>query len=243
MAGLVQATDGGTGGCASPGCGTVLKITPKGTLTTLHSFDWDDGANPYAGVIQASDGNFYGTTITGGTWDCAAGCGTVFKMTPTGTLTILNGFDGQSPAAGPVQGTDGNFYGTVQGDDYPDDYGMIFQITSGGTLTFLHWFNGSDGGQSLGRLLQATNGAFYGTTLVGGRKNDGTVFGLSMGFGPFVSFVRGYGRVGAEVGILGTDLTGATGVTFKAHRPNSAFAYLRSFWPMCQRERLRARSR
>ena len=96
--------------------GTVFKITPSGTLTTLHSFDGTDGANPYAGLVQATDGNFYGTTSSGG----ANGDGTVFKITPSGTLTTLYSFcsqsgctDGANPDAGLVQATNGNFYGTT----------------------------------------------------------------------------------------------------------------------------------
>src|ERR1022692_4847153 len=101
---LVQGTDGnlygitGGGGAAacSGGCGTIFKITTTGTLTTLHSFDLTDGANPGAGLIQATDGNFYGTTYSGGAnnSNCASGaCGTVFKITPAGTLTTLHTFD------------------------------------------------------------------------------------------------------------------------------------------------------
>jgi uncharacterized repeat protein (TIGR03803 family) len=95
---LIQGTDGnfyGTtfGGGANNncegGCGTVFEITPEGTLTTLHSFDGPDGDRPSAGLVQATDGNFYGTTFEGG----AHGDGTVFKITPEGTLTTLHSFD------------------------------------------------------------------------------------------------------------------------------------------------------
>jgi uncharacterized repeat protein (TIGR03803 family) len=122
--GLVQATDGNFYGTTSSGCshygcggGTVFKITPSGTLTTLHSFSDAGGANPYAGLVQATDGNFYGTTLFGGASNnCDKGCGTVFKITPSGTLTTLHTFDGtdgELPYAGLIQATDGNFYGTT----------------------------------------------------------------------------------------------------------------------------------
>ena len=122
--GLVQGTDGNFYGttldAGAYGSGTVFKITPGGTLTTLYSFcsqtNCTDGANPYAGLVQSTDGNFYGTTGFGG----ANSYGTVFKMTPSGTLTTLYSFcsqtncaDGNTPYAGLVQGTDGNFYGAT----------------------------------------------------------------------------------------------------------------------------------
>jgi uncharacterized repeat protein (TIGR03803 family) len=128
-AGLIQATDGnfyGTtvnGGSSSNcvfGCGTVFKITPKGLLTTLHSFDKTDGFYPYAGLVQGTDGNFYGTTVYGGSSSkCGQdGCGTVFKITAKGALTTLHGFDdtdGSYPYAGLMQATSGSFYGVTQG--------------------------------------------------------------------------------------------------------------------------------
>jgi uncharacterized repeat protein (TIGR03803 family) len=131
---LVQATNGdffgttygGGGNCTYPCGGTVFKITPSGTLTTLYRFcsqsGCPDGANPRAGLIQASDGNFYGTTQLGGNntdYPCIddEGCGTLFKISPDGTLTTLYSFtggaDGLEPFAGLIQGTDGYFYGTT----------------------------------------------------------------------------------------------------------------------------------
>src|SRR2546422_11221230 len=87
-------------------------------LTTLHSFDGTDGASPIGGLVQATDGNFYGTTLQGGDTSCSPpyGCGTVFKITPGGTLTTLHSFhltDGADPWGGLVQATDGSFYGTT----------------------------------------------------------------------------------------------------------------------------------
>src|SRR5271167_2333380 len=185
-AGLVQATDGNFYGTtpydAIHGGGTVFKITPSGALTTLHSFDGTDGYQPWAALVQATDGNFYGTTAHGGGSDnCyyggVAGCGTVFKITPSGTLTTLHSFDGgdgEEPS-GLVQATDGNFYGTTPFGGANDD-GTVFKITPAGTLTTLHSFD-SWGGTGAG-LVQATDGRFYGTTTAGGALNDGTVFSL-----------------------------------------------------------------
>ncbi len=195
-AGLIQASDGnfyGTtyyGGSGGLPEGTVFKITPEGTLTTLHSFcsqpNCTDGAEPQAGLIQASDGNFYGTTYTGG----GNGAGTVFKITPSGTLTTLYNFcsqpnctDGDQPQAGLIQASDGNFYGTTPDGGSNGGYGTVFKITPSGTLTTLHSFDGFDGRQPLAELIQATDGNFYGTTYNAGSggRSAGTVFKITPG--------------------------------------------------------------
>lgn len=185
---------GGTGPC-SGGCGTIFKITTGGTLTTLHSFDSTDGADP-AGLFQASDENFYGTTSSGGVnnSNCESGtCGTVFKITPTGTLTTLHTFnytDGANPGWPPIQASDGNFYGTtLRGGScttYAYGCGTIFKITSTGTLTTLHDFDKTDGALPEG-LVQHSSGVFYGPTVSGGANVYhgcggfcGTLFSLSV---------------------------------------------------------------
>jgi uncharacterized repeat protein (TIGR03803 family) len=222
---------GGSGSCDG-GCGTVFKITAAGTLTQLRSFNITDGAYPTGGLIQATDGNFYGTTNQGGTISYCTdsqGCGTVFKISPNGTLTTLYSFcsksncnDGSLPIAGLVQGTDGNLYGTTEVGGTSGS-GTIFEITPSGTLTTLHSFAGypTDGAEPFGGLVQATNGGIYGTTLIGGTNVNcggsggcGTVFGLSVGLGAFVETVPTSGRVANTVIILGTNLKGATSVTF-----------------------------
>jgi uncharacterized repeat protein (TIGR03803 family) len=216
--GLVQGPNGDFYGTTyiggAYGDGTVFKITPEGTLTTLVSFDGTNGSSPVAGLVQTTNGDLYGTTQFGG----AYGGGTVFKITPSGTLTTLHSFhggtDGANPdAGGLVQGTDGDFYGTTSGGGAYGD-GTVFKITPEGTLTTLISFDGTDGSDPIAGLVQATNGTFYGTTRYGGADNDGTVFSLSVGLGPFVETRLTAGTVGAVVEILGTDLTGATSVSF-----------------------------
>src|SRR5271166_193046 len=139
------------------------------TFTTLHSFNGTDGSSPYAGLVQATDGNLYGTTGGGG----ANSYGTVFKITPSGTLTTLYSFcqqtgcaDGTFPVAALVQATNGNFYGTA--DTYGvGDLGTVFEITPGGALTTLYSFNGPNGANPyMESLIQATDGNLYGTTRI-----------------------------------------------------------------------------
>jgi len=197
-------------------CATTATALQAQTFTTLHSFDITDGADPYAGLVQATDGNFYGTTIAGG----AHGGGTVFKITPSGTLTTLHSFDvtdGFALVAGLVQATDGNFYGTTNRGG-ANASGTVFKITPSGTLTTLHSFCSkigcTDGQYPEAALVQDTNGTFYGTTRGGGAHTYGTVFSLSVGLWPFVETQPTSGKVGAAVKILGTNLTGATSVTF-----------------------------
>jgi len=224
--GLVQGSDGnfygtasagGTSSSCSSGCGTIFKITPQGALTVLQSFNSTDGSSPEGGLVQGSDGNYYGTTSAGGTSNaCSSGCGTIFKVTPQGALTVLHSFDstdGSSPEGGLIQGTDGNFYGTTSSKGANGD-GTIFKITPGGGLTTLHSFAGSDGENPNAGLIQATDGNFYGATPSGGVNGDGAFFRLLVGLGPFVRTLPTSGTVGTAVIILGTDLTGATSVSF-----------------------------
>jgi uncharacterized repeat protein (TIGR03803 family) len=172
-AALIQASDGNFYGTTSKGganhtcpprrsvtCGTVFKITPSGTLTTLASFGTQGGFFPFSPLIQATDGNFYGTTPY-----------TIFKVTRSGTLTTLASVS--SSYAGLVQVTDGNFYGTTEygGNDACDGgCGTVFKVTPGGTLTTLLAFTSS--ANPVAALIQATDGNLYGTTGVGGANND-----------------------------------------------------------------------
>jgi uncharacterized repeat protein (TIGR03803 family) len=217
--------------------GTVFKITPGGTLTTLYSFcahtNCTDGQFPNAALVQGTDGDFYGTTVAGGadTSDScgppgfAEPCGTVFKITPGGILTTLYSFcaqtncsDGGLPLAPLVQATDGNFYGTTSRAGANGNGGTVFKITPAGTLTTLYSFctqtNCADGDGPEAGLFQATNGTLYGTTLTGGANSEGTVFSLAVGLRSFVETLPTSAKVGATVKILGNNLKGTSSVTF-----------------------------
>ncbi len=208
------ATDGNFYGTARCGPdGTIFKITPGGTLTTLFYFVPALGGYPQAGLVQATNGNFYGTAEDGNN-----GSGSeVFDITPSGTFTVLhnlNSTEGFDPLGALVQASDGSFYGTTSSYGLPDGLGTIFKITPSGTLTTLHSFNGPDGAAPGAGLVQATNGTFYGTTNVGGAHGYGTIFSLCVGLGWFTEELPNYGNVGATIDILGTNLTGASYVTF-----------------------------
>ena len=178
--GLVPGNDGNLYGTTSDtgyngDDGTIFRITPAGTLTTLYSFSGTDGSQPN-GLLLGQDGNFYGTTTGGG----ANNVGSVFRFTPAGLLTTLYSFvpmSGIEPKTALVQGSDGNFYGTTSGD-VDGGFGTVFQVTPAGVGTVLHSFN-SDGGSDPSGLVLGSDGNFYGTTSTGGAYRLGDVFKIT----------------------------------------------------------------
>jgi uncharacterized repeat protein (TIGR03803 family) len=214
---LVQGSDGnfyGTtsiGGSSSQapgsGWGTVFQVAPDGTFKSLYSFgsqpNLADGASQYSGLIEGSDGNFYGTTTQGGTsvYNTDA-WGTVFRITPTGTLTTIYNFcsqnsctDGGTPGAPLVFGSDGNLYGTTVGGGNDQGAGTAFKLTPTGVLTTLYTFCSQQGctdgaNPAYGGLVQANDGNLYGTTINGGASGEGEIFRISStgSFAPLYSF-------------------------------------------------------
>lgn len=229
---LTLGTDGNFYGTFLGGSGTnvdggVFKITPHGKFTVLHSFDDTDGHNPMGAIIQATDGNFYGTTRSGG----SSGDGVVYKMTPAGVLTDLHSFandtHGFAPFAGLAQATDGKLYG-VTTTNPGASFGVLFQITTTGTYSDLVLFTNTTGkypgADAQVSLFQHTNGTLYGDTAGGGSQAKGVLYSMNMGLGPFVSFVGPLfeGKVGKTIEILGQGLTGTTKVLF--HGVSATFA-------------------
>jgi uncharacterized repeat protein (TIGR03803 family) len=246
---LVEGTDGNFYGTTlnSPpySYGTIFKITPGGTLTTLWSFVGSDGLNPGTGLIQGTNGNFYGTTLGGGypfpgcyTSSTPPGCGTVFEITPEGVLNSILDFAGnnggieatnagEEPDAPLIQATDGNFYGTTLSGGtiacpFPGGCGTVYGVDSGVLYSFCAQAPCPDNNANYNfyaGLVQATNGNLYGTTFTGGLVSCfgggcGTVYSMSLGLAPFVSFIGSSGHVGQAVQILGQGFKGATGVSF-----------------------------
>jgi len=188
--GVIQGSDGnfygtagsgGTGTCndvfGPASCGMVFKLTPEGVQSTLYSFQpGPDSGNSFPSpnaLIQGTDGNFYGTTLRGGT-GCTYGCGTIFKVTPAGSGSILYTFDqthGAAPTGSLVEGTDGNFYGITSsggtGTNCTGGCGTIFKITPQGALTSLYSFNLTDAATP-GSLILGADGNLYGTAASGG---------------------------------------------------------------------------
>jgi len=171
--------EGGTNGVGVTvevdGYGTCFAVTTNGALTTLLNFGGTNGANPQGSLIPGPNGNFYGTTYSGGNNND----GSVFAITPNGSLTTLVSFaftNGGNPAARLILGTNGNFYGTTAHGG-ANDYGTVFEVTTNGVLTTLHAFTyGNDGANPFAGLTLGTNGNFYGTSAYGGTDQWGTVF-------------------------------------------------------------------
>ena len=226
---LVQSTDGNFYGVITGRSGyydgNAFKMTPGGKLTVLYAFckltNCTDGAFPYGSLTEGADGALYGTTSGGGAV-ADGGSGTFYKITKAGVPTTLHSFDyetkgnyGALPLAGVVLGTDGNFYGTTYqgGMGCVFGCGTVFKITPKGALTTRYLFGGTDGAGPYG-LFQDTRGAFYGATYAGGTTNQGTVFSVAVGLGPFVELLPNYSKVGKTIGILGQGLTGTTAVSF-----------------------------
>ena len=251
-AGLIQGNNGDLYGTASEGglngncsncngAGTAFKITTAGALTTIFQFCNStnsggyclDGGAPYGGLVQTSDGTFYGTLYNGGTGTDNSG-GVVYKLTASGQFTVLHSFcssyncqDGAYPFTSLVQASNGNFYGVTRNGGYRGDIGdgTVFKVSPSGTFTTLHVFRGTDGESPLGILFQATDGDLYGTTADGGSGNGtgingGTLFKMTLSgqFSTLYTFcdqtncTDGDGPVGGVIQGKDGDLYGTTGI-------------------------------
>jgi uncharacterized repeat protein (TIGR03803 family) len=159
-------------------CSAVAAFSPAQTYNVLINFNGSNGSGPN-GVVQGTDGNFYGTTTAKGG---AEDTGTVFKLTPAGKMTVLHRFagtpDGASPRAELVLGADGLYRGTTSYGG-ANNLGAIYEIKTGGKLTTLHSFSGADGSGPDGALLLAADGNYYGTTYAGGANTYGTVYKIT----------------------------------------------------------------
>jgi len=162
------------------GLGVVFKVAPGGSESVLHPFAGSDGAYPVAGLIMDETGNLYGTTSAGGSsTNCSGGCGTVFRLAPDNTQTVLHSFsagsDGSNPQAGVIMDKVHNLYGTTR-DGGAHAKGTVFKLSHKGKEIVLHSFaGGSDGANPAGGVIKK-RGFLYGTTFAGGAGDHGTVF-------------------------------------------------------------------
>ena len=204
-ASLVQTRDGYLYGTAAAGGafgnGTVFRTSPGTSqvipVVAIYSFGAQSGdpLNPRFSLVEGADGNLYGTSSLGGTpsTPCPQGCGTVFKVTPAGTETVLHSFggsgtDGQNPSGSLLLGSDGNFYGVTSSGGSNTNCkvatgcGTVYRITPSGVETVLYTFGTtvSDGANPSGALIEASDGHLYGTSVEGGTANMGTVFRLDL---------------------------------------------------------------
>jgi uncharacterized repeat protein (TIGR03803 family) len=208
--------------------GTVFQVTPAGALNVIYSFPSSEteGWLPFGGLTLGTDGYFYGTTKFYGP-PGGSSFGTVFKITPGANPTYLHTFtgasDGRYPTAPPIQGTDGNWYGTTQGDF--SNPGSVYKLTPPSTFKVLYQF--VHGEQPQDPLVQATDGNFYGTTHYGGTSNNGSVFRITPAgkFTVIYNFDATHGQApyspliqGADGNFYGTTISGGSGgggVVFK----------------------------
>ncbi|MEO8426536.1 MAG: choice-of-anchor tandem repeat GloVer-containing protein [Verrucomicrobiota bacterium] len=143
----------------------------------LYAFGSGGPRYPLGGLIQGTDGNFYGTTSSGGISDN----GTVFKVSATGEMVMLtsfNGTNGAYPIGALIMGNDSNFYGVTAAGG-ANGNGTVFKATANGALTTLASFNGTNGANAQAGLVLAVDGSFCGTTSGGGSKDAGTVFNVT----------------------------------------------------------------
>jgi uncharacterized repeat protein (TIGR03803 family) len=206
--------------------GTVFRVTTNGVLTTLVSFNNDNGTFPGDGLTVGADGNFYGTTAGGG----SNGSGTVFRITPGGSLTTLFTFsdtNGANPFGGLVQGNDGALYGTTAFGGTNLGFGTIFKVTTNGALTTLFNFHFTDGAQPEAKMIFGNDGNLYGTVFAGGSlgndpfgNGQGAVFRITTNgvYTPLVLFQGTNGlnpqaslTLGPDGNLYGTTVNGGPG--------------------------------
>lgn len=221
---MLRASDGNiyfvsTGG--GKGFGGVGRVSfadpeqPNGKLEVVHAFadDGTEGLSSYGGLTQASDGYLYGTTFFGGQDDDSVG--TVFQLSLDGTYKRLHDFvidsnkDPRKPYTGVVEGPDGNLYGTtLEGGN--SQRGTLYRISTSGAFSVIHHFKGGgdDGSTPEGQLIVGADGKLYGTTMLGGSGDRGTIYRISTGgqYEQLYSFppLRNFNDLG-----LATNSTGA----------------------------------
>ena len=181
---------GGDGNACNVSCGSLYGIGTDGSgYTLVHVFAGgrNEGSSPM-GIMQSSDGKFYGATIEGGGTGCARGCGTLYTVALDGSgFATLHAFTdsatGLSPVDAPIQASDGKLYGVTTTDFAETTHGTVYRMARDGSgFAVLHSFTGGagDGATPSASLLQGRDGLLYGTTLQGGSLDNGTVFRMAL---------------------------------------------------------------
>jgi uncharacterized repeat protein (TIGR03803 family) len=193
-------------------CGTLFEMDTLGTVRTLHTFNGADGARPFGRLFEARDGTFIGTTFGGGAFDA----GTIYRTDVTGRVTTIHSFsaaDGTGVGVGVIEASDGSLYGTSDQNDFSTGPGSVFRIDPAGRFQTIHRFDGTDGFSPRARLLQASDGRLYGTTVLGG-IGFGTIFTITPQGA--VTTIHNFGRddggfsAGGLIEGIDGDLYGAT---------------------------------
>src|ERR1039457_3038603 len=197
--------------------------------TVLHNFACPPkGANPYAGVIRDSAGNFYGTTYYGGD---AATTGVVYKLDPAGHQTVLYGFtggaDGSNPSAGVIRDSAGNLYGTTRYGG-AGGAGVVYKLDPAGNETVLYSFTGgADGSNPFAGVIRDSAGNLYGTTDGGGSANAGVVYRLDAAGNETVLYSFMYGADGGYpwAGVIRDSAGNLYGTTTVGGTANAGVVY------------------
>ena len=159
-------------------CGDIFRISTGGTYAVLDYFSCADGSTPYGGLTLGTDGYFYGTTLYDGSYYD----GVLYRISTRGVITDLHSFaggtDGMRPYAPPIEGTDGNFYGTTLGDSTTASTVYSYNPSSGAITTLLQ-LQPEDGSSVYSPLIQALDGTLYGIAYAGGANGVGTAFQLT----------------------------------------------------------------
>jgi uncharacterized repeat protein (TIGR03803 family) len=170
----------------SLGCGTLFKLSKDGKFTVLYTFTGGaDGGGPQPGLIMDKAGNLYGAASVGGNSVCPYGCGTLYKLSKSGKLTVLysftNGTDDAYPNGSLVRDPEGNIYGTTPGEISTSGDGTVFKLNKAGVIEELHTFTGgTDGGEPLSGVIRDSEGNLYGTTYISaGFNGAGVVYEIT----------------------------------------------------------------
>ena len=221
---LVEASNGlfyGTTPGGGGGQGTIFRVNADSSVVTIHAFSGAEGSTPQGALLQASDGNLYGTTSS-----------TIYRANRNGDVTVLHtfsGFDeGYDPIGSLVQASDGNLYGTTSLGG-SNGFGTIFRIGLSGAFATIHAFDQQDGANPEAGLMQASDGYLYGTTIFGGgiAGQFGTIFktDLNGNLSTICGFAGGsqgsYPQAALLQGVDG-NLYGTAGVVFRLILANFA---------------------